>query len=223
MSSCVGTNVGATSPARSPRLCGMSTLDFDHPPREPLELAKAWLEHATKSTGLPNPNAMTLATVDADGGPSARIVLLRGLDENGALFFTNYRSRKGHALEAHPRAALVFHWDVLERQLRIEGTVSRATSEESDGYWASRPRESQIGAWASQQSEPLESRDELIQANADFAARFEGQAVPRPEHWGGFRVGLENVEFWEGKPARVHDRIVYTADGGGWKIRRLSP
>jgi pyridoxamine 5'-phosphate oxidase len=201
----------------------MSTLDFDHPPREPLEMAKAWLEHATASTGLPNPNAMTLATVDPDGGPSARIVLLRGLDEHGALFFTNYRSRKGRALAAHPRAALVLHWDVLERQIRIEGSVTQASREESDGYWASRGRDSRIGAWASQQSEPLESREALVQANADFAARFDGQEVPRPEHWGGFRVALEHVEFWEGKPARVHDRIVYTADAEGWMIKRLSP
>ena len=223
MSFCAGTNAGATSPAPRPRLCGMPTLDFDHPPHEPVAMAKAWLEHATASTGLPNPNAMTLATVDADGGPSARIVLLRGLDQDGALFFTNYRSRKGRALTSHPRAALVLHWDVLERQIRIEGSVTRATTEESDGYWASRHRDSQIGAWASQQSEALESREALIQANAEYAERFEGEPVPRPEHWGGFRVALETVEFWEGKPARVHDRIVYTADGEGWSVQRLSP
>lgn len=201
----------------------MQPLDFDNPPAEPLPMLQAWLDHAVSSSGLPNPNAMTLATVDPDGRPSARIVLLRGLDERGAVFFTNYLSRKGRALEANAFAALLLHWDVFERQVRIEGSVERVAPEESDAYWASRGRASQIGGWASRQSESLPSRRALELANEEVAARFEGEPVPRPPHWGGFRVALERIEFWEGKPARVHDRVRYLAGSDGWTIERLSP
>jgi len=201
----------------------MTVLDFDHPPAEPLPMIRCWLEDAGRDTELPNPNAMTLATIDPDGRPSARIVLARGLDERGVAFYSHYNGRKGRALAANPRAALIFHWDPLERQLRVEGQVSRVSNEESDAYWATRPRGSQIGAWASAQSNPLAAREDLVKEIERFEKRFEGGPVPRPEHWGGFRVALERVEFWAGRPARIHDRIVYTRDGAGWSIERLSP
>ena len=201
----------------------MSTLDFDNLATEPVELLNTWLEDAKARTSLPNPNAMTLATVDHDGRPSARIVLLRGLDERGAVFFTNYESRKGRALEVHRSAALVLHWDKLERQVRIEGEVSKVSAEESDAYWATRARESRIGAWASRQSDLLQDKTVLEAEIERCTRRFEGEEVPRPEHWGGYRVSLERVEFWEGQPARIHDRLVYRRANDGWETCRLSP
>lgn len=201
----------------------MTTLDFNHPPSEPLAMMRQWLDDAGRETTLPNPNAMTLATIDPDGRPSARIVLARGLDERGIAFFSHYNGRKGRALEAHPQAALIFHWDDLERQLRVEGTVTRASAEESDAYWNTRPRGSQIGAWASSQSEPVASRAQLEKQLDHYTREFEGRDVPRPEYWGGFRVALDHVEFWAGRPARIHDRLVYTRTDDGWSIERLSP
>ena len=159
-------------------------MNFDDPPGDPLAVIRQWLTDA-ESIGLPNPNAMTLSTVDADGRPSSRVVLLRRLDDRGAAFFTNRQSRKGEALAAHPRAALGFHWDPLDRQLRIEGDVSPVSEQESDEYFAQRPRESQINAWASHQSQPVESRAALRELQAQMTARFEGVAVPRPPYWGG--------------------------------------
>ncbi len=197
-------------------------LDFDHPPADPVPLFNEWLQDAAR-TFLPNPNAMTLATVNAQGQPSARIVLLRGFDERGAVFFTNRRSRKGEDLSHNGRAALLFHWDPLDRQIRIEGTVSLTSDEESDSYFAGRHRQSQINAWASAQSHPVASRAEMLSAQAAQERRFEGQVVPRPPVWGGYRVGLERIEFWQGDPYRFHDRVVYQRVGSDWKTQRLNP
>ena len=175
--------------------------------------------------GFANPNAMTLATVDAQGRPHARIVLLRGFDARGAVFFTNRQSDKGSQLAANAHAALLFHWDrePIGRQIRIEGAVTFASDAESDAYWNGRPRESQLNAWASQQSRPVESRAALQRAQAELEKKFAGAPIPRPAHWGGYRVSLERIELWQGDKYRLHDRIVYTRSGGGWSIQRLSP
>ena len=192
-------------------------------PSDPVRWLREWLTEA-EHIDLPNPGAMTLCTVDPDGRPSARTVLLKGLDERGAVFYTNRHSRKGRALEAHSQAALVFHWDLLLRQVVIEGQVTTVSEEESDAYFASRPRASRLSAWASRQSEPVASRTALDAAAEEMDRRFEGQDVPRPPHWGGYRVSLQRIEFWEGRPFRMHDRIVYTPDDrGGWRRQRLFP
>jgi len=200
----------------------MTAFDFDHPPHDPIAAARHWFTEA-EGTGLPNPNAMTLATIDPDGHPSARIVLLRGFDERGAAFYTNRESRKGEGLAAHPRASLLFHWDPLDRQIRIEGRVEATSDAESDAYFAGRPRENQINAWASRQSRPIESRQALEELHDAFRARFAGGPVPRPPHWGGYRVGLDRIEFWQGHPHRLHDRVVYTRQRDGWSVQRLCP
>ncbi len=197
-------------------------MDFDHPPADPLNTMHAWLEDA-KGLELPNPNAMTLSTVDADGQPSARIVLLRHLDARGAVFYTNYTSRKGEAIAATTRVALLFFWDQNQRQIRIEGPATRIPHAESDMYFAHRPRGSQIGAWASDQSKPIESRAALEARIDEVEARFADQPVPRPPHWGGYRVGLDRVELWEGREFRVHDRVVYTRVADAWAVERLCP
>ncbi len=166
---------------------------------------------------------VALATADADGRPSVRIVLLRGVDERGFVFHTNYRSRKGHELDANPYAALCFHWPTLEEQIRIEGAVTRLPPDESDAYFAGRPRESQLGAWASTQSAILESREKFDAQYAATEARFADQPVPRPPHWGGFRIDPSRIEFWYGRTARLHDRILYVREGTVWKVHRLYP
>lgn len=168
---------------------------------------------------------MTLATVGADGRPSARIVLVKGVDERGFVFFTNYESRKGRDLAAHPYAALLFYWIELERQVRIEGRVEKTSAEESDRYFASRPVGSRIGAWASEQSAVIDSRATLEAREKAFSERY-GDDPPRPPHWGGYRVVPDTLEFWQGRPSRLHDRLVYTRDAAaphGWTISRLSP
>jgi pyridoxamine 5'-phosphate oxidase len=199
-------------------------MNFDKPPADPIEQIRLWIEDA-RATGLPNPNAMTLATAQpATGQPSARIVLLKDLDARGAVFYTNRESRKGRDLLANPRAALLFHWDSLDRQVRIEGSVTPVSDAESDAYFATRPWESRVAAWASRQSEPVSDRAALQRAVAEVVKRFEGRDVPRPLHWGGYRVSLDSVEFWQGHTYRLHDRIVYSPDGrGGWKTQRLFP
>lgn len=172
---------------------------------------------------LPEPTAMTLATADADGRPAARMVLLKGFDERGFVFFTNLESRKAEDLAANPRAALCFYWPPLETQVRVEGAVTPVGTEEADAYYASRPRGSQIGAWASQQSRPLASREELEERIRDTEARFAGQPVPRPPYWSGFRVAPERIEFWTARPSRLHDREVFIRAGEGWTTERLYP
>lgn len=199
------------------------SIDFDHPPADPVPLFEQWFADALRLP-TPNPNAMTLSTVGADGWPSARIVLLRGFSKDGARFFTNRNSRKGKALAANPRAALLLHWDLLDRQVRIEGRVSEVSDAESDEYFAHRPLDSRVNAWASDQSEPVASRAELERRAEEMTRRFAGGEVPRPPHWGGYRVNLERMEFWQGEKYRLHDRIEYARiPGGGWRVQRLCP
>ncbi len=170
-----------------------------------------------------DPVAVTLATASRDGRPSARIVLLRGVDDHGFVFFTNYQSRKATEIEANPHAALCCYWPWLDEQVRVEGLVERATAAESDAYFASRPRGSQIGAWASAQSRPLESREVLEQSYHDTDARLAGQAVPRPPHWGGYRIVPERIEFWHAGTYRLHNRVLYTREGNDWRHELLYP
>ncbi|NBX24899.1 MAG: pyridoxamine 5'-phosphate oxidase [Planctomycetes bacterium] len=202
----------------------MNPIDFDHPPADPAEACRSWFRES-ESMGFANPNAMTLATVDASGQPHARIVLLRGFDARGAVFFTNRESDKGVQLRANDRAALLFHWDrePIGRQIRIEGRVTLASDAESDAYWNSRPRESQINACASQQSRPVASRAALQAEQDRLTAQFAGRPVPRPAHWGGYRVSLDRIELWQGDKYRLHDRVVYLRSGSGWNVQRLSP
>jgi pyridoxamine 5'-phosphate oxidase len=189
---------------------------------DPIEQVRAWL-HAAREAGIYEAEAMTVSTVGEDGRPSSRYVLLRGLDERGFSFFTNYESAKGRQLAANPYAALTFGWLTLHRSVRVEGPAERLPEAESDAYFASRPRGAQLGAWASPQSTAIESREQLDRALAAAETRFADGAVPRPEHWGGFLVRPERVEFWEGRPNRLHDRVRYTRDGDGWRIERLAP
>jgi pyridoxamine 5'-phosphate oxidase len=201
----------------------MTAMDFENPPADPVAQVAAWLDEAA-ATPVINPHAMTLATVDPDGNPSARTVLLKGFDQRGAVFYTNRNSRKGRALAAHARAALLLHWDSLLRQVSIEGAVTQVDDAESDAYFATRPRGAQLGAWVSKQSEPVESRAVMEAEIEAMTRRFEGGPVPRPPHWSGYRVALESIELWQGRIDRLHDRVVYTRDENGvWTNQRLSP
>jgi pyridoxamine 5'-phosphate oxidase len=197
-------------------------LDEAEVDRDPIRQFARWFEEARQAELL-EPNAMTLATASADGSPSARIVLLRSADERGFAFFTDYRSRKGRELEANPRAALVFYWGELERQVRVSGTVSRVSRDENEAYFLSRPRGSRLGAWTSHQSTVIEARADLEERLEAMAARFDGGDVPLPPHWGGFRVRPDAIEFWQGRENRLHDRIRYLREAGAWKVERLSP
>jgi pyridoxamine 5'-phosphate oxidase len=188
----------------------------------PLDQLASWLDEA-RAAGVSQPDAMVLATASADGAPSARMVLLRALDDRGPVFYTNSESRKGHELRENPRAALVFHWEPLGRQARVEGPVEQVDEEESDAYFASRPLPSRLGAWASDQSRPIESREALMERYAEAAARFGDGPVPRPAYWYGFRVVPDAVEFWEHGAHRLHDRIRYTRAGLSWIAERLAP
>jgi pyridoxamine 5'-phosphate oxidase len=187
----------------------------------PLQQFDAWLREAIASQ-LPEPNAMTLATVGAGGRPSTRVVLIKGYDERGIVWYTNYESRKGRELAANPQAALQFHWVELERVVRIEGRVEFASAEESDAYYATRPLDSRWGAWASPQSQVIGSRAVLV-ANAAKAAARHGLHPPRPPHWGGYRLVPDTWEFWQGRKSRLHDRLRYRLDGGAWVRERLAP
>ena len=189
--------------------------------RDPIVALRAWLAEAQQSAD--RPQLMTLATATPDGLPSARIVLLRGLDEEGLVFFTNRESRKGDELRVNPRAAVVLHWWDLGRQVRVEGTVEEIARSESAAYWETRPRASRIAGWVSAQSRPLADREELDAAYADAKARFTGGDVPLPGHWGGYRVLPEAVEFWRHRESRLHDRIRFTRAPGGWRRERLAP
>jgi pyridoxamine 5'-phosphate oxidase len=189
---------------------------------DPLAQFSAWYEHAV-AAGLPEPEAMALASSTPDGAPSVRYVLLKGIDDRGVEFFTNYESRKGRELIANPRAALAILWKPLQRQVRLEGPVEVLTPEESDAYFASRSRGSQLGAWASRQSEAIPDREWLENRLAEVDAEY-GSEVPRPPHWGGFRLVPDAIEFWEGRPNRLHDREAFTRGAdGAWHSRRLSP
>lgn len=189
---------------------------------DPFRLFARWFDEA-REAGVREPNAMTLATVGADGQPAARIVLLKGLDARGFSFYTNYRSRKGEDLAANPRAALVFWWEPLERQVRIEGAVERVAEKVSDAYFASRPRGSRLGAWASEQSRIVADRAELEARLEAVEEKYDDGHVPRPPYWGGYRVLPARFEFWQGRPNRLHDRLEYVPGEGVWEIRRLAP
>jgi pyridoxamine 5'-phosphate oxidase len=190
---------------------------------QPFAEFKTWLDEAWKSEPS-DAHAMTLATIGEDGRPAARIVLLKGVDDRGFVFYTNTESRKGRDLVVHPWAALCFHWKTLHRQVRIEGPVETVTPAEADAYFATRPRLSQIGAWASDQSRPLADRGELEDRFARVSRQYaENPEVPRPAYWSGFRLRPDRVEFWQERPFRLHDRVLFTREGGAWRKQRLFP
>lgn len=202
-----------------------ASLDAPDVDPDPIRQFARWFDEA-RAAKLPEVNAMTLATVGEDGRPSARIVLLKGANERGFTFYTNLRSRKGRDLGHRPYAALLFHWTELERQVRIEGPIERVPDRDADEYFASRPRLSRVGAWASPQSESIPDRDWLVRAFEDADRRFlaeDAERVPRPAHWGGYTVVPDVVEFWQGRASRLHDRIVYRREGAGWTLGRLAP
>jgi pyridoxamine 5'-phosphate oxidase len=198
-----------------------AALDEEHSDADAVRQFTRWWDEAL-SAQVREANAMTLATAGADGRPAARTVLLKGYDERGFVFFTNYLSRKGRELEANPRACLLFFWPELERQVRVDGTVERASEPESDEYFRTRPLASRIGAWASPQSEVIPSKAWLIARAAEMGLRH-GVAPSRPPHWGGYRVAPLTMEFWQGRPSRLHDRLLYTRSGSGWDRVRLAP
>jgi pyridoxamine 5'-phosphate oxidase len=189
---------------------------------DPVEQFRRWFEEAL-AADLHEPNAMTLATATPGGRPSARIVLLKGFDERGFVFYTNYEGRKARELEDNPCCALVFYWGELERQVRVEGRASRIPNEESDAYFDTRPRGSRLGAWVSEQSRTIESREALEDRLRELEERYGGAEIPRPPFWGGYRVEPDSVEFWQGRENRLHDRLIYRRSERGWKIERLQP
>jgi pyridoxamine 5'-phosphate oxidase len=209
--------------AESRNQYGDSALELNQLDADPLRQFMRWFSDA-ESAGEPEASGMVLATADADGRPSARMVLLRGLDSRGFIFYTNLRSRKAHEMDVNGRVALVFHWQKLERQVRIEGVIERAADDVADAYFRTRPRGSQLGAWASPQSEVIASRHELEVKIAEIEQRFGDGPIPRPDFWGGFRVVPTRLEFWQGRVSRLHDRFRYRLDTGeNWVIERLAP
>ena len=197
-------------------------LDEDLVDRDPIKQFQLWFDDAIAAR-LPLPEAMTLATVAPDGKPSARMVLLKQVDHHGFVFFTNYQSVKAKQLDANPNAALVFYWSQLDRQVRVEGSVSKISAAESSEYFSTRPRESQIGAWASPQSEVIEAREVLEKRAQELTEQYRDRDIERPEHWGGYRLEPDRIEFWKSRIGRLHDRILYQRTTAGWTISRLAP
>jgi pyridoxamine 5'-phosphate oxidase len=210
-----------TSLAHLRKEYALKTLEEAQVDRDPLKQFGVWMVEAIHAQ-VPEPTAMTLATVDARDRPAARICLLKGVDARGFVFYTNYESRKGHELAANPGAAMTFLWKELERQVRIEGVVEKVTAEESDAYFATRPVGSRVGAWASPQSQRIENRTWLENRWAELTQKY-GEHPPRPPHWGGYRLLPDAIEFWQGRVSRLHDRIAYAREGTAWKIARLAP
>ena len=206
----------------APESTSAPSIPSDAEELHPIELFRDWFDGAAQAA-LPLPESVALATANPKGVPSVRMVLLKGFDEDGFVFFTNYGSRKASELDANPVAALCFHWATLERQVRVTGNVSRITEAESDAYFQSRGRGSRLGAWASRQSQPLPSRADLETRLADVTARFDDGAVPLPPFWGGYRIDPNVIEFWQGRPDRLHDRLVFERTDEGWATRRLYP
>lgn len=189
---------------------------------DPIPLFRRWLEEAVKSE-IAEPNAMSLATVSGDGSPNSRIVLLKGIGDRSIRFFTNYKSNKGRDLEKNPVAAVSIWWPELERQIRIKGAVNKVSRDESDDYFQSRPRESKLGAWASEQSSVVENRDKLRESYEAISKRFKNTTIPTPEFWGGYEIEISEIEFWQGRPSRLHDRILFTYEQDMWNHKRLQP
>ncbi len=222
-------SLGIMSPTPDPdelaalrREYGDAGLDDPDLAPDPIAMFRRWL-HDTVVAGLHEPNAVVVSSATPDGRPSSRLVLLKGVDERGFVFYTNYESRKGGELDANPLAALLFPWHDLQRQVRVEGTVTRVSEEESEDYFVSRPRASQLGAWASPQSDEVSSRDALQASYDEVEGRYEGRDIPLPPYWGGYRVSPDVLEFWQGRRGRMHDRLVYRREGEGWSTVRLAP
>lgn len=205
-----------------PNPAGLEGLDEKTIDRDPIKQFQLWFDDA-KAAKLPMPEAMTLATATPEGRPSARMVLLKQVDHDGFVFFTNYTSSKAAQLDANPYAALVFYWSQLDRQVRVEGSVTKTSAQESREYFITRPRESQIGAWASEQSQAISGREVLEQRARELEEKYRDREVDCPEHWGGYRLTPERIEFWKSRIGRLHDRIVYKRDGDKWIITRLAP
>ncbi len=191
-------------------------------PQSPLKVFKEWLKYAIES-GLSEPNAMTVATATTDGKPSARVVLLKEVNDNGFVFFTNYLSRKGRELIVNPETAIVFDWHDIERQVRVEGRAEKLSAEESEAYFNERPEDAKIGAWASPQSKIVKDREELEKLQEEIEEQFDNIPIHRPSHWGGYLIRPSVIEFWQGRPSRMHDRIVYYKTEDGWTKHRLAP